>query len=393
MAHRLTHNTVAHATVSAHRAASRGVEPRCGTMTAPFRYRFLPRPPFFGGVMQTLRGVGWPIGPMLPTRGHRLWIPLGDGDQLAAVLHWPKRTRRPLALLVHGLVGTGNDPYLRAAARALLERGFPVLRLNLRGNALSRARSSSHYHVGRAEDLRDVLQALPPALTGGGVMVAGWSLGGAMVLNLLARQAAEAGMPRLVAGAAVCAPLDPAVAHAAIDAHPLFGPVLLALYRREVLAVEGAADLTDRLRAAAAEARSIREFEETVSTPRFGYPSYATFVEINRPDRALPAIRTPTLLLLAEDDPIVPPAVLDGVDWSECPAVGAVLSAGGGHCGFEDARFVRDTMQTRALVAFFEGAADLAQASAGAIASAAAHQRAGSVPSSMAQAAASAAPA
>ena len=79
-------------------------------MNAPFRHRFLARPPFFGGVMQTLRGVGWPLRPMLPTRGHQLWIPLGDGDQLAAVLHWPKRTRRPLALLVHGLVGTAAQP-------------------------------------------------------------------------------------------------------------------------------------------------------------------------------------------------------------------------------------------------------------------------------------------
>ncbi len=270
-------------------------------MAAPLRHRFLPRPPFLGATLQTLRGVAWPLRPPLPGTGHRLWIPLAaDGDELAADLRWPVLRgaalppARPLAVLAHGLVGTEDDPYLRAAARALLEHGFPVLRLNLRGNALSRPRSSSHYHLGRAEDLRDVLRALPPALTRDGVVLAGWSLGGGLVLNLLGRHAGEAGMPRLLAAAAVSAPLDPAAVHAAIDAHPLFGPMLLGLYRREVLAVEGARDLTERLRLAARHARSLREFEATVSAPRFHFPSYATFVELTRPDRALPAIRTPT---------------------------------------------------------------------------------------------------
>jgi predicted alpha/beta-fold hydrolase len=370
-------------------------------MPEPVRHRFLPAPPFVGGFLQTLRGVGWPIRPALPRQGHRLWIPLSDGDRLAACLHLPHAARqdrrRPLALLVHGMTGTEDDPYLRAAARALLERGFPVLRLNLRGNAISRPHSTSHYHIGRAEDLRDVLRALPPALAGAGVVVAGWSLGGAMVLNLLARHADEEGMPRLVAGVAISAPLDPAAAHAAIDAHPLLGPLLLALYRREVLAVTQARDLDEALRSAAAEARSLREFEAKVSAPRFGYPSYATFVELIRPDRVLPAIRVPTLLLQAADDPVVPAASLEAVDWSRCPAVVPVLTAGGGHCGFDDLRLVRDPMQTRVLLAFFEGAAEeaarAAQARAGAMASAAAHQRAGSEPSSTAQAAASAAPA
>ncbi|MBW8268539.1 alpha/beta fold hydrolase [Caldovatus aquaticus] len=372
-------------------------------MPRPLRHRFVPRPPFLGGTLQTLRGVAWPIRPALPRPGHRLRIPLPDGDQLAASLHLPAaegapERRRPLALLVHGLVGTENDPCLRAAARALIERGFPVLRLNLRGNALSGPRSTSHYHIGRAEDLRDVLRALPPALTEAGVAVAGWSLGGGLVLNLLGRHAEEEGMPRLLAGAAISAPLDPAAAHAAMEAHRLFGPLLLALYRREVLAVARARDLDAGLRVAAAAARSVREFEAMVSAPRFGFPSYATYVELTRPGRALPAIRVPTLLLQAADDPIVPAASLEAVDWADCPAVQPVLAAGGGHCGFEDVRLGRDPMQTRALVAFFEGAAEAAAAgqagaSAGAMAAATAHQGAGSEPSSTAQAAARAAPA
>jgi predicted alpha/beta-fold hydrolase len=277
------------------------------------------------------------------------------GDRLAAMLH-PGRPDRPLAVLVHGLAGTEDDTYLRSAARALVRRGFPVLRLELRGNLVSRPDSRSHYHLGRSEDLRDALLALPPALTGRGVLLAGWSLGGALVLLLLARHDGAPGMPRILAAAAISAPLDPAAAHAAIDAHPVLGPLLLALYRQEVLAVE-AADLTPPLREAAKRAGSLRASGSEVTATRFGFPADGAFAEVHRADRALPAIRVPTLLLAAEDDPIVPIATVDAVDWSACPAVAPLVTTGGGHCGFEDARLVRDNLTDRALAAWFGGAA------------------------------------
>ncbi len=317
---------------------------------------FHARPPWFGGTLQTLRGIRFPL-PVPLTQAYPLWLPLPDGDALAARLHWPRQGRqppRPLALLVHGLCGMADDTYLREAGAGLLRRGFPVLRLNLRGNMVSRPRSSSHYHLGRAEDLASVLKALPEALVAPGVVVAGWSLGGALVLQLLARHAQEAGMPRLLAGAAICAPLQPELAHRAIDAHPLFGPLLLRLYRREVLSV-AATDLTPALRRAAREARSVQEFEATVTAPRFGFPSYEVFIELNRPADALPRLRVPTLLAMAADDPIVPIASLDGIDWDACPAVAPLVFTGGGHCGFHDWR--RENAATRALCAFFAGAA------------------------------------
>ncbi|MCW2724430.1 MAG: hypothetical protein JWN35_1351, partial [Frankiales bacterium] len=69
-----------------------------------------------------------------------------------------------LAVLVHGLTGSEEDPYLRDAAAGLLRRGFPVLRLNLRGSGPSLPRSTSHYHLGRAGDLQS---AAAPGLVGG----------------------------------------------------------------------------------------------------------------------------------------------------------------------------------------------------------------------------------
>ncbi|WP_187829926.1 alpha/beta fold hydrolase [Siccirubricoccus phaeus] len=329
---------------------------------------FRARPPWLGGTLQTLRALRTLTAAALP-EGHRLWLPLGDGDALAAMLHAPEAAaHRPLAVLVHGLTGTEDDPYLREAAQGLLRRGFPVLRLNLRGSAFSQPRSTSHYHLGRSEDLAAALRALPPAMVRHGVIVAGWSLGGALSLLLLDRHLAEPGMPALLGVAAICPPLEPALAHAGIDANWLLGRALLAMYRREVLAVP-AKDLPEELRHAARAARSLTEFEAEVTAPRFGYPSYAVFCELNRPASALPRLRRPALLLMAADDPLVPVDSLAGVDWRACPAVLKLVVRGGGHCGFYDRH--RESLSVRALGAFCEG---LAQGASGESALAAASE-------------------
>jgi predicted alpha/beta-fold hydrolase len=316
---------------------------------------------------------------------------LPDGDALAAVLDLPSAmgARRPLALLVHGLTGTESDPCLQEAAAGLLRRGFPVMRLNLRGNALSAPRSSSHYHLGRATDVATALAALPEVLTGRGVVVAGWSLGGALVLHLLASHTDVPDVPRILAGAAICPPLQPELAFDAIDSNPVLGRALLALYRREVLTLHSARDLPESLREAAKAATSLAEFEATVTAPRFGYPSYEVYAEVNRPAAALPRLRVPTLLLMAEDDPLVPADSVQGIDWSDCPAVAPLLVHGGGHCGFYDQGHM-ESLSVRAIGAWFEGAA-AGQDVVGLIASAANSQGEGSSASSTAQQAASAA--
>lgn len=317
---------------------------------------FHSRPPWLTGRLQTLRALRWPLPASLPD-SHRLWLPLPDGDALAAMLHLPPGPGpdRPLAVLVPGLAGGEDDPYLREAARALLRRRFPVLRLNLRGSAASLARSTSHGHLGRPEDLAAALAALPPALTRDGLLLAGWSFGAALMLLLLGRQAAMPGLPRILGAAAISPVLQPDLTHAAIDAHPVFGRALLAAYRREVLAVP-AGDLPPDLREAALAARSLQEFEARVTAPRFGYPSYAVFCEVNRPAAALPRIRVPTLLLTAADDPFIPAASMAGTVWADCPAILPLRTAGGGHCGFYDRR--AEALSVRAMTALFRGLAE-----------------------------------
>lgn len=264
----------------------------------------------------------------------RLILPLGDrsGDRLAALLQRPNGgAAKPLVVLIHGLSGTEDSAYMLTSAATLLRAGHPVLRLNLRGAGPSRPLCREQYHAGRTGDLRDALAALDPTLLEAGVFLVGYSLGGNMLLKFLAEHAA--GFPTLAA-AAVSAPIDLAAASRCILAprNRIYQRHLLRFMKEESCG-EGATLTADERRRIAA-ARSIWEFDDRFVAPRNGYADAAEYYAENSATRFLAAIRVPTLIIHALDDPWIPPDTYRRAAWAENPNLIPLLSDGGGHVGF-----------------------------------------------------------
>src|SRR5260370_41392388 len=84
---------------------------------------------------------------------------------------------RTLAIVIHGLTGAEYSAYVLSMARHLLDRGHPVLRLNLRGAGPSRPVCGGHYYAGRSQDLHALLELLPAGLTRDGRVAGPRSLG------------------------------------------------------------------------------------------------------------------------------------------------------------------------------------------------------------------------
>ena len=171
---------------------------------------FRPRFPWWGGDLQTVANVLVPPrSDLTPHTSERLEIDLkdGTGDRLVCALDRPEtpRTGTPLCLLIHGLTGSQESHYIYSMARTLLDRGYRVLRVNLRGAGPSRATCKGHYYAGRSQDFRALLAALPHSLSAAGMVAAGYSLGGAMLLKYLGEEGRAC---PLVAAASVSAPID-----------------------------------------------------------------------------------------------------------------------------------------------------------------------------------------
>ncbi len=319
---------------------------------------FRPRPPWWGGDLQTLRNfvvmrnlrIGLPM-----VTGERLYLPMtdGSGDRLAASLT-PAPGRRPLVVLIHGLTGSEESTYMLTSARRFHALGYPVLRLNLRGAGPSRATCRGHYHAGRGEDLRDALDALDPAPAAAGLILVGYSLGGNMLLKFLTEHGG--GFP-IRAAATVSAPIDLAATtrHIMRPRNLIYHRRLLAGMKRDALA----GGLRPAERDAVEAARTVYEFDDGFVAPRHGFGGADHYYAACAALGFLDAVPVPTLMIHAQDDPWVPAAAYLDYDWRANPRLTALISRGGGHCGFHDRG---GTWHDRAMAVFFEQAAGVSRA-------------------------------
>jgi hypothetical protein len=309
--------------------------PRLAFAPPPFR----PRLPWLGGDLQTLRNFltrRWPDLGGYATE--QITFPLGDGsgDVLIGTLNRPDRTvpGRPLVMLIHGLSGCADSSYMLYSAAHLLSLGHSVLRLNLRGAGPSRPLCRFQYHAGRTGDLAAVLAQLAPALTADGVALVGYSLGGNMLLKFLAEHGRDLSVR---AAASVSAPIDLSGAARRMMAgrNRAYQAWLLARMKQDCTGPAMA--LTARELSALVLARSVWEFDDRFVAPRNGYAGAEAYYADNMAQRFLPAIRVPTLLIHAGDDPWIPAAAYRRIDWRANPWLVPVLPETGGHVGFHGA--------------------------------------------------------
>ncbi|MBS0546634.1 MAG: alpha/beta fold hydrolase [Proteobacteria bacterium] len=277
----------------------------------------------------------------------------GSGDVLLAMLDRPTRPERgrPLVILIHGLTGAEDSLYLLSQSRLLLERGFIVLRLNLRGAGPSRATCADQYYAGRSQDFRAALTLLPGELTQSGVAVVGYSLGAAMLLKYLGEEGAAA---PLVAAASISAPIDLSATSRSMlrRRNAIYHRHLLGQMKEE--ATGAGAVLTPAERGAILRCRTIWEYDEVFIAPRYGFAGADDYYERCKPVRFMPSIRVPTLLLAARDDPWIPGALYEAYDWKANAALIPLLTDAGGHVGFHGADD-RQPWSDRAVLRFLEG--------------------------------------
>jgi hypothetical protein len=295
--------------------------------------RFLARPPWWGRDLQTVRNyLRRPVVALDSYPAERLEFPMpdGTGDTLVATLNRPSEpveTARPLVMLIHGLTGCEDSTYMRASARHLLDRGHPVLRLNLRGVGPSRERCRSQYHAGRTEDLRAVIGRLDGRTAANGIVIVGFSLGANMLLKYLGEQGRRA---PLLGAVSVSAPID-------LKATQLrFMQRRNRRYHDHLLArmKQGILSAPDLERVDLDTISSVYEFDERVVAPRNGFAGADDYYARCSAKNFLREIRVPTLIIHARNDPWIPVDPYLAFDWSCNSRLTPLLPRGGGHVGF-----------------------------------------------------------
>ena len=289
-----------------------------------------------GAHLQTLWGKLVRRAPRVDTRVERWTTPDGDEIELRRLDASNQSIGSPRLLLLHGLEGSIASVYLRGTLAQARARGWAADALIFRtcNGEMNRARRM--YHSGETTDLDFVVRRLVAAHPAQPLLVAGFSLGGNVLLKWLGEQG-DAAPSQLVAAAAVSVPFDleRGSRHIERGFARVYGRhflhTLRAKARAKLRAFPGLFDP-----AALDRARTLFDFDDSVTAPVHGFRNASDYYSRSSSLRFLSLIRRPTLLLSARNDPFLPSEVLDSVAEVALgnPDLHLEFHELGGHVGF-----------------------------------------------------------
>lgn len=251
-----------------------------------------------------------------------------------AVRHEPEGRAVGEFIVLHGLEGSHASGYMESMAQAGLLRGLRVHRLNMRTCGGTEALAPTLYHAGLTTDLQSIIETLLAAGRGP-IYLAGFSLGGNVVLKLageLGNGAAALGIAGVIS---ISTPLDLMACCLRMQERrnfvysSKFIDRLKARYRRraaefpEVFPLDGLDSV-----------KSVLEFDDKFTSKAFGFGDAANYYGTQSSRNFLSGIAVPGLLIHAADDPLIPRRVYEDANPEANPNLRLVMTRHGGHVGF-----------------------------------------------------------
>lgn len=263
-------------------------------------------------------------------------LELPDGD--VTVVDWMEEgpgpeSGAPILVILHGLEGSSESTYARMLLKAASDHGWRAAVLHFRDCGDYRNRLPRRYHAGETGDIRYFLESLRSGGHEGPMVATGFSLGGNVLLKYLGENGVNT---PLDAAVAVSVPLN---LHDSADAlsdgfskvyqYHLIKKMKKAI-RRKFDQYTAAFDWHRTM-----AAKTFAEFDDAVTAPLHGFAGIDEYYDKCSSMGFLPAIRMPTLIINALDDPFMTPAAIPAP--SKLPdAVQLEISSYGGHIGFID---------------------------------------------------------
>lgn len=294
----------------------------------------MPRRGLRGGHIQTLASFFLPRRIGLPPAEARL-IEVEPGVRVVCHCHWQQEREAALTvIIVHGLEGSSESQYMLGIAAKGLAAGMNVVRMNQRNCGGTEALSPTLYHSGRSRDVAAVAQNLMDQDRISRFALAGFSMGGNLVLKLAGEWGKE-GPSQFRAVVAVCPSMNLA---ASADALHLPGNRLYEYHfmwklrgrlRVKARLFPEVFD-TSRLQGLA----SLRDFDDKVTAYYCGFEGASDYYQRSAAANVVDRIAVPTLILHAANDPFIRILPETRQKVLSNPNITFVETEDGGHCSF-----------------------------------------------------------
>ena len=274
-----------------------------------------------------------------------LLLDCGEGVRLQCFRSSLTSHGEPIVVL-HGWEGSADSLYVLSLGQQLFERGFDVLRLNLRDHGETHHLNRGLFHSCRLPEVMGALRALQ-RLTGRPLRLVGFSLGG----NFLLRAGAEArsaglDLTRIVAVSPVLDPHETLLAlERGFPGYSLyFARKWWRSLRKKQIAWPKDYDFRNLQ-----GTRNLRHLTAELIHRHTRFASLDEYLDgYSLTGRRLESLEVSSALITSLDDPIIPPSGLRRL--ARPPCLDIVVTPRGGHCGFLE-RLVGPTWAERRVVA------------------------------------------
>lgn len=259
------------------------------------------RPPFVfrNGHISTIYAA---VFRKIPNPGQkRERLELKDGDFLDLDWTFANKPADKVLILLHGLEGNAQRPYMLGSSRAFSEVGYDVCAINMRGCSGEPNRLYRSYHSGATEDLVEVLDHLCTTYSYPKMFLKGFSLGANLILKFLGD---NLGTQYPIKGAvAISAPCDlhDCLLQLSSPNNRLYANRFLVSLRQKLQLKQTQFPelLSDTL---IQKVKTLKDFDDLYTSKAHGFTDALDYYKNCSSLPVLGNISIPTLLLNAQDD-------------------------------------------------------------------------------------------
>lgn len=258
-----------------------------------------------------------------------------DASRVLCHCHWQTDPGpRLTVLLVHGLEGSSASRYMLGNAARAWAAGCNVVRMNMRNCGGTEHLSPTLYHSALSGDVHAVMRALVAEKGLTAFALAGYSMGGNLVLKLAGELGEEAPeYLKAVVGVSPVIDLGPSADALHLPANRIyewkFMRGLMRRFRRKAQLYPQRYSIAGK-----ENIRTIREFDDKITAPYSGFRDADDYYYRAASARVAERIAVPALVLHALDDPFIRIVASTRNLLEANPHVTLVETAHGGHCAF-----------------------------------------------------------